>query len=337
MLPKAIVLGALVVAIAVSASAAAPQSGRAATKRETVAFVTTNTGTPRIQAIARGARLAAKALGVHFILGGPKSGMDVLPAWQSLIARHVGVIATEGYAPEMKPIYTKVRAAGIKLIGAGDDIAGARSVWVNMSSPSAYAQAIADALARQVQRTGDYTIVEQQDEYPIADEWARLAKAYIAKTYPAMKLVGIVRGTGAGDAAEEASVQSYVVAHPRLKGLLAVTPTESYMVAEAITRSHNVGKIFSADNGGGDFLDPFPAWVRSGAAEFVYGGDQVKLGYATVWAAHWLLSGHTFKPGAYQVGGELGLVWYYPKHQELRLGPPLTITKENVDVYAGKF
>ena len=109
------------------------------------------------------------------------------------------------------------------------------------------------------------------------------------------------------------------------------------MAVEAIIGTHNVGKVVSADNGGGDLLPPFPQWIRSGAAEFVYGGDQVKLGYLTVWAANWLASGHTFRPGAYEVGGPIGLVWYYAKKQELRLGPPLTITKTNVDVYAGRF
>ena len=71
--------------------------------------------------------------------------------------------------------------------------------------------------------------------------------------------------------------------------------------------------------------------------EDVVAGDPIKLGYLTVWAAHHLLTGHRFRPGAYQVGGPIGLVWYYATHQELRLGQPLTITKKNVDQYANKF
>lgn len=69
----------------------------------------------------------------------------------------------------------------------------------------------------------------------------------------------------------------------------------------------------------------------------VLAGDPVDLGYLTVWAAHYLLTGHRFRPGAYQVGGPVGLVYYYDRHQELRLGPPLIITKKNVDQYANKF
>jgi hypothetical protein len=38
-----------------------------------------------------------------------------------------------------------------------------------------------------------------------------------------------------------------------------------------------------------------------------------------------------------QVGGPIGRVWYYPKHRELRLGQPLTVTKANLALYAKKF
>ncbi len=37
------------------------------------------------------------------------------------------------------------------------------------------------------------------------------------------------------------------------------------------------------------------------------------------------------------VHAKLEEVWYYAKHQELRTGEPLTITKANVDLYANKF
>src|SRR5581483_1105792 len=303
-------------------------SGGAATHVRTVAFVTDyNTGAPRIQAIVRGGRLAARALGVHFVLGGVKgtSGAGLaMPFFQRFLARGVDAIATEGYDPQFTPIYKRIQAAGIPLLSAGDDIAGPRDVWVNMSSQPAYAQALADALASQLHETGEYAILEQQDETPTADRWGRLARSYIAKRYPAMTLAGVVRGTGAGDPSELASVEHYLTTHPRLKGLIGITPTESFMAAEAIIGTDKVGKVFAADNGGGDLLPPFPNWVRNGVAEFVYGGDQVKLGYLAVWAANWLLSGHTFRAGAYQVGGPVGLVWYYARKRELRLGPPLT-------------
>ena len=39
---------------------------------------------------------------------------------------------------------------------------------------------------------------------------------------------------------------------------------------------------------------------------------------------------------AHDVGGPVGTVHYYRHNKELRLGQPLTITKANVDQYAGQ-
>jgi len=174
-------------------------------------------------------------------------------------------------------------------------------------------------------------------QFPIAFEVVRAVQAYVRKAYPKMKLDGVVHETGAGDPAEVDAVKAYVAAHPHLRGLIGPVPTEAWMVAEAITQAHKIGKVFSAGNGGEDLEPPLPGWVRSGATELVYMGDQTKMGYLTVWAAHYLLTGHRFKPGAYNVGGPIGMVWYHASHQELRLGQPLTITKANVDVYANRF
>ena len=66
------------------------------------------------------------------------------------------------------------------------------------------------------------------------------------------------------------------------------------------------------------------------------GGAALRVGYLTAWAARDLLTGHRFRPGAYQVGNSIGVVYYYSKHQELRLGLPLTITKTNLGIYANK-
>jgi ABC-type sugar transport system substrate-binding protein len=334
-------IGVTVVMLTVAVSVAVVTSGPsgAASRRYTIAYVAGEPlGGQMEQAMVRGGRAAAKALGVRYIAA--ESQFDTEGLIRRLIARHVDAIATEGYNTMLAPILAKVRAAGILLLSSGDDIAARRSVWVNFSNPAAYAEALADALASQMGRRGEYAILGEQGQYPIATEWERLIKAYVAKAYPKMKLDGVVTETGGGDPAEVAAVNAYIAAHPHLRGLIGAVPTEAIMVAEAITEAHLIGKVFSAGNGGGEFgthTDFKPAFVRSGATEFVYVGDPVKLGYLTVWAADYLLSGHRFKPGAYNVGGPIGIVWYHSSRQELRLGQPLTITKANLDVYANGF
>ena len=326
----------VVVAVAASAAAvfATGPSG-AASRKLTIAYVGAESSQdPREQAEARGGRAAAKALGVRFVYVDSGDGVYDLT---SLIARHVDAIATEGYNPPLTSTLAKVRAAGIVLLAIGDDIASKRSVWVNYSDPAAYAQALADALASQMNGRGEYAITMQPGQFPIADEWTRIAERYVAKAYPNMRLDGVIEGSDPTGQPEPQKLEHFMTTHPKLRGFLGIVPRASYAAAIAITETHRIGKVFSAGNGDGSFTDPLPAWVKSGATEFVYGGDPVKIGYLTVWAADYLLTGHRFKPGAYHVGGPIGVVWYHAAHQELRLGQPLTITKTDVAVYANRF
>ena len=248
-------------------------------------------------------------------------------------------IVDSGFDPSAKPMYRKVRKAGILLISSGDDIAGKRDLWVSQSDPVAYGQALADALASQIGQKGEYAILDEQGEFPIAHTWVKIVEDYIPKAYPNMTLDGLQTETGAGDQNEVDSVKSFMAVHPNLKGLIGIAPTEAYMAAEAITQAGRIGQVFSAGNGDDNIPPDFQlrGYVQSGAAQLVYASNPIQQAYVTVWAAHYLLTGHHFRSGAYQVGGPIGHVWYYPKHQELRVGPPLTITKANLAQYANKF
>jgi ABC-type sugar transport system substrate-binding protein len=281
----------------------------------------------------KGGRAAAKAVGARYIAPSTPTS-DLTTVIRSLIAQRVNAIITDGYDPSLKPAYAQVRAAGIPLLSNGDDIAGPRTVWVSYAGPVAYGEALADALASQMKGNGEYAIFGEQGQFPIADEWTRIVEKYVKNTYPGMKLDGVVQETGAGGPPETAAMTAYISAHPQLRGMIGITPTEAQVEADAITKAHVIGKVFSAGNGGGYFDGQIRAWVKSGATEFVYASDPVKLGYLGVWAANYLATGHSFRPGAYQVGGPIGIVWYHAAHQELRLGQPLTMTKANVDVYA---
>jgi len=325
-------------ALALAAFAAgqlASTSGGAASRKYTIAFAPASDESHDVYhlEVGKGGREGAKAVGARYIYDATPS-VELDNAVTALIARHVDAIVTDGYDPATRPIWAKVRAAGIPLLSDGDDIDGPRTVWVSYSDPVAYGEAIADALAFQMKGKGEYAVVGQQGQFPIADEWTRIVERYVKKTYPDMKLDGRVTGTGAGDLSEVASIEAYIRAHPHLRGLIGITPTEAQVDAQAITGAHVIGKVFGVGNGGGYFDGQIQAWVRSGATEFVYVADPVKLGYLGVWAANYLASGHRFRPGAYHVGGPIGTVWYHAARQELRLGQPLTMTKANVDAIA---
>jgi rhamnose transport system substrate-binding protein len=322
----------LALAVVVAAGALAASSSGAAHRRYTVAFGV-DSKDPRLP----GARAAAKRLGVRIVLSnclaqGACSGYDA----KQLVAHHVDAIAGDGYDPSLRPFFRQARREGLLVMSSGDDIAAKRDLWVNYSGAAAFGHALADALASQINGKGEYAILEEQHQFPIANTWEKIVQAYIPTTYPNMKLDGVLNLTGAGDQAELDAVKSFMSAHPNLKGLISIAPTEAYVAANVITQTGRIGQVFSAGNGGSWLRGTdMVGYVKSGATEDVMPGDPVKLGYLTVWAAHHLLTGHHFKHRTYRLG-EWGLrVSYYPKHQELRLGQPLTITKYNLYAYLG--
>jgi rhamnose transport system substrate-binding protein len=309
----------LALAAVVAAGALAASSSGAAHRRYTIAFFV-GANDPRLP----GARLAAKRLGVRAVVS---SDYDV----QQLVARHVDAIVGDGYDPTLRPFFRQASKAGIRVLSSGDDIAAKRDLWVSYSGTVAFAHALADALHGQMLGGGEYAILEEQQQYPIATTWEKDVAAYIAKAYPSWTLDAVLKLSGAGDQTEVNTVKSFMSAHPNLHGLIAITPTEAYMAAEAITQAGRIGQVFSAGNGGSGLDPQLEGYISSGAMEDVVGGDPVKLGYLTVWAANHLLTGHHFRHGTYKVGGRpVGRVHYYRHNKELRLGKPLTITKNSL-------
>jgi rhamnose transport system substrate-binding protein len=326
MLRKTIVAIALAISLATLAALLLARPSGAAHRKYTIADLSGNLG--------MGGKEAAKRLGVRILIPkcmtSPAGCSDLI--YKSMIARHVDAIISTGYDPTLTQIFKQVRKAGILLISSADDIAGKRDLYVGYSAPAVYAHALADTLASQIGKKGEYGIIDEQSEYPIAQTWKKIVERYVAKAYPKMKLDGTASETGADDANEIGSIKSFMSAHPNLKGLISITPRETYAVGEAITEAGRIGQIFSAGNGGMTPVDPQLAeYVRTGATRLVYADSKFKLGYLTVWAANYLLTGHRFRFGAYKVGGPIGQVWYYPKHQDLRLDQPLTVTKKNVN------
>jgi len=205
-------------ALALAAFAAgqlASTSGGAASRKYTIAFAPASDESHDVYhlEVGKGGREGAKAVGARYIYDATPS-VELDNAVTALIARHVDAIVTDGYDPATRPIWAKVRAAGIPLLSDGDDIDGPRTVWVSYSDPVAYGEAIADALAFQMKGKGEYAVVGQQGQFPIADEWTRIVERYVKKTYPDMKLDGRVTGTGAGDLSEVASIEARLLPEP---------------------------------------------------------------------------------------------------------------------------
>jgi rhamnose transport system substrate-binding protein len=344
MFHKKLLITLIVFAAAGSAAALLPgESNGGAKAPRTIGLITADGADQFFGPFETGGQSAATALGDHLAITRANDTPARISTIKSLIAQHAAVIAiSPGHSGELKqalPALARARAAGIPTVSY--ELRSPGSLWVNQTSPAQFAHALADALASQMNERGRFVIVSclrSAGAYPVVGTWLKLTKAYIQRRYPRMHRVGVAYGDlGNGDV-DTHLFNRLMRAHPQLRGLIFLCPGEAYNQPPLLVHAHKVGKVFTAGNGGGcpPVDDPYLTSVRLGAEEVVCEGDPAKLGYLTVWAADYLASGQTFAPGSYDVGGPVGTVQYFSHNQELRLGQPLTVTKANVDQYAGQ-
>ena len=343
MFQKKLLLTLIVFAAAGSAAALLPgQSHGGAKAPRTIGLITQDGAEQFFGPVETGGRSAATALGDHLAITRANDTFTYISTIKSLVARHAAAIAIHPDPATVKqvlPALARARAAGIPTVSY--ELRSPGSVWVNQASPAQFAQALADALASQMNQQGQFVIVSclrSAGAHAIVGTWLKLTKAYIQRRYPQMQRVGVAYGDlGNGDV-DTHLFDRLMRAHPQLRGLIFLCPGEAYNQPPLLVQAHEVGKVFTAGNGGGcpPVDDPYLTSVRLGAEEVVCEGDPAKLGYLTVWAADYLARGHRFAPGSYKVGGPVGTVHYFSHNQELRLGQPITITMANLDQYAGQ-
>jgi len=331
----------IVPAVVAAGVLAAGSSGARQTQR-TIGLITQTGADGFFNKFETGGKSAATALGDHLAITRVSDTPTQISTIKSLVAQHAAAIAIHPDPATVKqvlPALARARAHGIATLSY--ELRSPGSVWVNQASSTQVAQALADALASQMNQRGQFVIVSclrSAGAYPIVGTRLKLTKAYIQRRYPQMQRVGVAYGDlGNGDV-DTHLFNRLMRAHPQMRGLIFLCPGEAYNQPPLLVQAHKVGQVFTAGNGGDcpPLDDPYLTSVRLGAEEIVCEGDPAKLGYLTVWAADYLARGHRFAPGSYDVGGPVGTVRYFSHNRELRLGQPLTITKANLAQYAGQ-
>lgn len=329
----------LVAAVAATAGLLASTSSGAAQTQPAIGLVVL-TDDPSHSYIEAGGQAAAAALGDQLVVKETPSGSEAA-AIESLIAQHVASIGVEKFEndpavdPAVSQALAQARKANIETLSLGGRYPG--SLWINPSTAAEYAHALADAVASQMKRRGQFVIVPCAPANPIVGTWLKLIKAYVQHRYPRMHRVGVVTGGDGNGPAGSLLLRPLLRKHPHLRGLIFLCQDEAYNGPPQLIRLHKAGKVFSSGNGESyapPVIEPWRTSVRSEVEEIVVPGDPAKLGYLAVWAAHPPEDLH-FVQGPVPVGGPVGTAHYYYHHQELRLGRPLTITKTNLAQYSG--
>lgn len=327
--------------LAAAAGLLASTSGGATRTQRTIGLIAPGGADAFSQPVEAGGQAAAAALGDQLEITEAQFGdaATEINTIDSLIKQHASAIAVDTEDPtsakEVRPYLAKARAAGIPTLSF--EVSDPGSVWVNESGATQFGQALAQSLASQTKARGQFVIVSCRPSEAIVHSWLRAAKSYIGRHYPRMHRAAVVYGDLGNGTVDTHMLRRLTRQHPHLRGLIFLCPAESYIVPKQLIRAHKVGKIFAAGNGGAcpPVDDPYRTYVRVRAEELVCAGDPAKLGYLTIWAANYLARGNTFTPGLYPVGGPVGIVNYFSANDELRLGPPITITQANLTQYTG--
>ena len=175
---------------------------------------------------------------------------------------------------------------------------------------------------------GKYAIVSCGQTAENLNSWIEVQKAYTATKYPEAEIVDIVYA-GEDQAKATQMATDLMNAHPDLTGLVGECTSSAPGVAQAVQDAGKIGQVFTVGLGTPQSMKPYLANGSSSAAIL---WDVENLGYLTAWAGAQLAQGKPFA-ATNNVSAELPDVEYDEASKTLLLGPPLAITKDNVDQF----
>jgi rhamnose transport system substrate-binding protein len=314
----------------------ATNSAGSAPHKWKIAFVPKLIGIPYFNAMQKGGDQAAKDLGVEFIYQGPTTADSAkqIEVIDSLISRHVDAIAVAPNDPAaIGPILQRAKSAGIAVYTSDTDAPSTvRQVWVNQATNEGIGTAVIDGLASQMGGSGKWAIVSCGATAQNLNSWIEVEKKRATEKYPNMQLIG-VKYAGEDQQAATQVAKDLMTANPDLKGLIGECSVSAPGVAQAVTEMNKTGQVFSS---GLATPAAMSSYIKSGAMGKVIIWDVANLGYLTVWAGKQILEKKDFQPDN-NVGGSVGSVKYSASEKMLLLGPPLVLTKDNIDQYASQF
>lgn len=315
-----------------AASGGAGTSAAATTYK--VAFVPKLQGVPYFEAMNAGGQKAAEALGnVEWLYQGPTQADAAAQAdiVRSYIQQKVNTLIVAPNDPDsMAPLLQQAKDAGIHVATADTDAPNSvREAFVNQATAEGIGRGLTDSLLTAMGGGGKYAIVSCGQTAENLNSWIEVQKAYTATQYPTAQIVDIVYA-GEDQAKATQMATDLMNAHPDLTGLVGECTSSAPGVAQAVRDANKIGQVFTVGLGTPQSMKPYLADGSSTAAIL---WDVENLGYLTAWTGAQLAEGKPFA-ATNNVSPELPAVTYDETSKTLLLGPPLAITKENVDQFS---
>src|SRR3954469_21501650 len=298
-----------------------------------VAFVPKLQGIPYFEAMNAGGQKAAAALGnVQWLYQGPTTADAAAQAdiVRSYIQQKVNTLIVAPNDPDsMAPLLQQAQQAGIHVATADTDAPNSvREVFVNQATADGIGQGLTDSLLQAMGGKGKYAIVSCGQTAENLNSWIAVQKSYTASKYPDAQIVDIVYA-GEDQAKAPQMATDLMNAHPDLTGLVGECTSSAPGVAQAVQDANKVGQVFTVGLGTPQSMKPY---LENGSSTAAILWDVENLGYLTAWTGAQLAEGKPFA-ATNDVSPDLSSIAYDESTKTLLLGPPLAITKDNVDQY----
>ena len=189
-------------------------------------------------------------------------------------------------------------------------------------------QGLTDSLLTAMGGSGKYAIVSCGQTAENLNSWIAVQKSYTASKYPNAQIVDIVYA-GEDQAKATQMATDLMNAHPDLTGLVGECTSSAPGVAQAVQDANKVGKVFTVGLGTPQSMKPY---LDNGSSTAAILWDVENLGYLTAWTGAQLAEGKPFA-ATNDVSPDLSAIAYDAGSKTLLLGPPLAITKDNVDKF----
>jgi rhamnose transport system substrate-binding protein len=207
---------ALALTTALVAALVATSLATSASGSKVIVLIPKQTGDPFFADVKTGATQATKQLGYKLQYVGPATADaagQVSTIENAIQTRPAAITIAANDPNAVAPALKRAARAGISVSAYNADVRkDARSFFVSQASDQGIAQAIADTMAAQTGGKGTFLLVTSTATAPNQNLWNALAKKYMAKKYPRMKILEIIPGND--DPATVLSVTTaWVAAH----------------------------------------------------------------------------------------------------------------------------
>jgi rhamnose transport system substrate-binding protein len=315
-----------------SASDGGGGAGGGGEDQVSVAFVPKLQGIPYFEAMNTGGQAACQELGCQWLYQGPVTADPAAQAdiVRSYIQQGVDALIVAPNDPDsMAPLLQQAQDAGIAVATSDTDAPNSvRQVFVEQASTEGIGQALTDALLEAMGGQGKYAIVSCGQTAQNLNSWIEVQQAYTAEKYPQAEIVDIVYA-GEDQAKATQMATDLMNAHPDLTGLVGECTSSAPGVAQAVQDANKVGQVFTVGLGTPQSMKPY---LENGSSTAAILWDVENLGYLTAWTGAQLAEGKQFAE-TNDVSPDLTGIKYDAASKTLLLGPPLAITKDNVDQY----